>query len=392
MRKRLIFKIGIIRQKCGSVLNRIYGFVIKHFFFDQCGRGFSPGFPLKVFGGGNIKVGNNFRSMANCCLLSNDGEIIIGDNLSLNTNVQIGASGGKIYIGNNVLIGPNSVLRSADHGISRNRMIQKQPHVSGTIKIEDDVWIGSNVVILKNVNLGKGCVVAAGAVVTKNVEQYTIVGGIPAVKISERYPKLIFWDFDGVIKDSVDVKTQAFGKLFEAYGTSMAERVKAHHVANGGMSRFKKLPLYLSWAGVEPVQDRVDECCKKFSEIAFQGVINAPWVPGAENYLRINPNDQIFILVSATPEEELGLILEELSLKNCFSKVFGSPTSKIDAISMTLNNLCIKPEQCLMIGDALADLEAAQTNQVPFLLRRHESNGKVFADYKGNSIKDLTEL
>lgn len=380
-----------LMQKFGTFCLRIYGFALKQC-LAECGSNFVPGFPIKIIGGENIKIGNNFRSMGNCYLYGNKGEIVIGDNLSINTNVQIGASGGIIHIGNNVLIGPNVVLRAADHGISRNNLIKKQSHIGGVIRIEDDVWICSNAVVLRDVELAIGCVVAAGAVVTKNVEEYTIVGGIPAVKISERYPKLIFWDFDGVIKDSVDVKTQAFGKLFEAYGTSMAERVKAHHVANGGMSRFKKLPLYLSWAGVEPVQDRVDECCIKFSEIAFQGVINAPWVPGAENYLRINPNDQIFILVSATPEEELGLILEALSLKNCFSKVFGSPTSKIDAISMTLNNLCIKPEQCLMIGDALADLEAAQTNQVPFLLRRHESNGKVFADYKGNSIKDLTEL
>lgn len=204
--------------------------------------------------------------------------------------------------------------------------------------------------------------------------------------------KMIFWDFDGVIKDSVDVKTKAFVKLFENYGPIVMEKVKSHHVANGGMSRFKKIPLYLKWASEESIQERVDEFCNRFSEIAFQGVVEAPWVPGVENYLRSNPNDQIFILVSATPEEELGQILKELSLNNCFSKVFGAPTSKIDAISMTLKNLYIKPEQCLMIGDALADLEAAHTNQVPFLLRRHESNGKVFADYKGNSIKDLTEL
>lgn len=116
----------------------------------------------------------------------NDGEIIIGNNLSLNTNVQIGSSGGKIHIGNNVLIGFNVVLRAADHGLSRANLINKQTHVGGAIMVEDDVWIGSNAVILKNVRLGKGCVAAAGAVVTKDVEPYTIVGGVPAKKISER--------------------------------------------------------------------------------------------------------------------------------------------------------------------------------------------------------------
>ncbi len=145
-----------------------------------------PAYPLTILGGENITIGDNFRSMGHTYLYGNEGEIIIGNNISLNTNVHIGSSGGKIYIGNNVLIGPNVVLRAADHGISRKTLINKQPHIGGIITIEDDVWIGANAVILKNVRLGKGSVVAAGAVVTKDTEPYTVVGGVPAKKISER--------------------------------------------------------------------------------------------------------------------------------------------------------------------------------------------------------------
>lgn len=57
--------------------------------------------------------------------------------------------------------------------------------------------------------------------------------------------ELIFWDFDGVIKDSVSVKTLAFEKLFLPYGKKIAQKVKNHHEANGGVSRFEKIPLYL---------------------------------------------------------------------------------------------------------------------------------------------------
>lgn len=119
-------------------------------------------------------------------LYGNGGEIRIGDNCGMNTNVQIGSSGGKIVIGNNVLLGPNVVLRAADHGIVRAGLIRNQTHSGGEIIIEDDVWIAANVVVLKNVRLGKGCVVAAGAVVNKDVEPYSIVAGVPARKISER--------------------------------------------------------------------------------------------------------------------------------------------------------------------------------------------------------------
>ena len=204
--------------------------------------------------------------------------------------------------------------------------------------------------------------------------------------------QLIFWDFDGVIKDSVDVKAQAFVNLFAPYGVEIAEKVRAHHEANGGMSRFDKLPLYLRWAGEEPSEERVHEFCNRFSQLTLQEVIDAPWVPGAERYLRTNPYGQIFVLVSATPKGELCQILRALDLRKCFSAMFGATTSKNGAIRMTLGSRGIASQHCLMIGDARADMEAAQANQVPFLLRLHATNGRVFSDYAGPAMKDLTGL
>jgi phosphoglycolate phosphatase-like HAD superfamily hydrolase len=204
--------------------------------------------------------------------------------------------------------------------------------------------------------------------------------------------KLIFWDFDGVIKDSVEVKTRAFVKLFEPFGAEVAERVREHHVANGGMSRFDKLPIYLQWAGEKPSQSRVSECCDQFGQLVLQGVINAPWVPGVEAYIRSNPFQQIFVLVSATPQDELEQILRALNLTACFTGVFGAPTRKKDAIRMTIAARGLDSSVCLMIGDARADLEAAEANHILFILRRHETNSNAFADYAGPSIKDFTAL
>jgi len=204
--------------------------------------------------------------------------------------------------------------------------------------------------------------------------------------------KMIFWDFDGVIKDSVAIKTQAFLQLFESYGAHVLDKVKSHHEANGGMSRFDKLPLYLQWAGEIPNSQRVNQFCKRFSQLCLQGVINAPWVPGVENYLRNNPNRQMFILVSATPQEELEQILQALNIKDCFLSILGAPLSKNEAIHIMLERYALNPQECLMIGDARADLEAAESNHIFFLLRRHTTNTNVFVDYKGPTIKDFKEL
>lgn len=172
--------------KIEALLSLVYGAILG-LVIKKAGRRFMPGYPMKVIGGGNIVIGNNFRSMGGDYLYANGGVITIGDNMSMNTNVQIGASSGQITIGNNVLIGPNVVLRAADHGIALGATIRSQPHVGGMIFVEDDVWIGANAVILRDVRLGQGCVVAAGAVVTKDVEPYAVVGGVPARKISSRH-------------------------------------------------------------------------------------------------------------------------------------------------------------------------------------------------------------
>jgi len=166
-------------------LRRIYSYVCK-IQLGSCGRNFYAGYPLTLKSPANIFIGNNFTSMGINYLYADKGKIIIGDNCSLNTNVLIGASIGKIIIGSNVMIGPNVVIRAANHGTKRKSAMRFQKHKYGEIIIEDDVWIGSNAVITSGVNLATGTVVGAGAVVTKSSEPYSIIGGVPAGKISER--------------------------------------------------------------------------------------------------------------------------------------------------------------------------------------------------------------
>jgi len=110
----------------------------------------------------------------------------IGDRVSINRNTIISAKE-KVKIGNDVLIGPNVLINSGNHNFNRRDIpINKQGHTLAPIIIHDDVWIGGGVIILAGVTIGQGAVIAAGAVVTKDVEPYTIVGGIPAKKISDR--------------------------------------------------------------------------------------------------------------------------------------------------------------------------------------------------------------
>jgi phosphoglycolate phosphatase-like HAD superfamily hydrolase len=206
------------------------------------------------------------------------------------------------------------------------------------------------------------------------------------------HAKVIFWDFDGVIKESIQVKTDAFVELFRPYGKEVADRVREHHQKNGGVSRFKKIPLYLQWAGQEASASEVEDFYARFEKMVLQAVIDAPWVPGVESFLRSNPYHQKFIVVSATPQAELTQILQALDLSKCFAAVFGAPTSKQDGIRNSIIEDKLLSGDCLMIGDALADLEAAEANDVPFLLRRHDANTALFSGYTGQSVKDFSKL
>ena len=140
----------------------------------------------------NVSLGSNSFFGLDCKIYASElSEIKIGSNVTFNSNVMINARGkGRIVIGNNVLIGPNCVLRANNHSFTNTKKpISQQGMTEGSIFIEDDVWISSNSVILPNCRIGKGAIIGAGAVVTNNIEAYSIVGGVPAKKIRSRDSK-----------------------------------------------------------------------------------------------------------------------------------------------------------------------------------------------------------
>ena len=105
----------------------------------------------------------------------------LGKHVFINAGTRIQDQGG-VTIGNNCLIGHNVVFATINHGESPS---DRATLYCAPIVVEDDVWIGSNATILAGVTIGKGSIVAAGAVVTKDVPPMTIVGGVPAKKIKD---------------------------------------------------------------------------------------------------------------------------------------------------------------------------------------------------------------
>lgn len=113
----------------------------------------------------------------------------VGNNCGINTGTYINAKGGIIF-GNNVLIGSNVTISSGKHPIDGTEPpVFERPTEPLPIVIEDDVWIGANAVIMPGITLKKGTVVGAGAIVTKDTEEYSVVAGVPAKIIRYRNEK-----------------------------------------------------------------------------------------------------------------------------------------------------------------------------------------------------------
>ena len=169
------------------------GYLVRRWYlgrrFGALGDSALVGPGLLSIGGRNIHIGHHFSCWRNCTLAAcDDGYIQIGNRVGLNENVYINAcGGGRIVLGDNVLIAPNVVMRSSEHIIKDiKRPIIEQGDIVGEIIIEEDVWVASNATISGSVKIGRGAVVAAGSVVVRDVEPYSLVGGVPARFIKKR--------------------------------------------------------------------------------------------------------------------------------------------------------------------------------------------------------------
>jgi maltose O-acetyltransferase len=151
----------------GKEHRRVRASVCKHV-FSSCGQNV------------NVKKGAFFGS---------GGTIIIGDNSDIGLNAHIAGidAGGELLIGNDVIMAPDVTVFTLGHYyMDAEKLIRLQGSYASRVVIGDDVWISARVTILPGVTVGKGAVIAAGAVVTRDVEPYTVVGGVPARVIKRR--------------------------------------------------------------------------------------------------------------------------------------------------------------------------------------------------------------
>jgi acetyltransferase-like isoleucine patch superfamily enzyme len=136
--------------------------------------------------GGNIKIGAQCEILEGAIIHTYGGNVTIGAACSINPYVVIYGHG-NTTIGNNVLIAGHTMIIPSNHNFGdAGKPIKHQGNTSKGIQIEGDVWIGGGCSILDGVKISTGSIIAAGSVVTKDVEQHSVNAGVPSKKIRTR--------------------------------------------------------------------------------------------------------------------------------------------------------------------------------------------------------------
>jgi|SRR3972149_175475 len=178
----------------------------------------------------------------------------------------------------------------------------------------------------------------------------------------------VFLDFDGVIIDSVDIKTNAFAEMFRPYGSDIEAKVVEYHLAHGGVSRFEKFKYYYERLLNRSIDEtQIQQLGNQFSELVLIKVLEAPFVDGAfETLMKLKALNIPTYLVTGTPQEEIQYILKMRGLEDFFSGVYGAPAKKEHIVHSIIKQSHYSPDACLYVGDALTDYSAAQQNGLHF--------------------------
>jgi len=205
--------------------------------------------------------------------------------------------------------------------------------------------------------------------------------------------KGIIFDFDGVIAQSVQVKTDAFATLYKPFGDTVVNKVIKHHEANGGISRFDKIRLYhQSFLNKMVTKMEIEKLAEQFSNLVVKKVIESPYVPGVLEYIQQCSEKFNLFISTGTPTNEMIQILNKKGINEYFINVYGSPEKKSVHLSRIMSKYNYNPNELIFYGDAATDIEAAAEASIPFVLVKNSFNKELVSSFRGEIISNFKGL
>lgn len=186
--------------------------------------------------------------------------------------------------------------------------------------------------------------------------------------------KNIFWDFDGVIMDSMPVRNRGFELVLKEFPNEQVELLMQFHQKNGGLSRYVKFRHFFEEIRGEKITEKeIKEWANKFSQIMREELVQPNLlIQDTVNYIKKNHQKFNMHVVSGSDGEELRYLCEKLEISQYFLSIHGSPVPKKELVHNLLIKHEYKGDDTILIGDSINDYEAAEVNNIVFYAYNNE--------------------
>ena len=180
--------------------------------------------------------------------------------------------------------------------------------------------------------------------------------------------KAIFWDFDGVLMDSMPVRDRGFELVLESYPYQEVEQLLVYHRQNGGLSRYVKFRYFFEIIRNEAItESEVLTLAEKFSLVMKRELLNRELlISDSISFVKENHQNYKMHVVSGSDQNELRYLCQELQLDQYFVSIHGSPTPKKQLVTHLLKEFEYPSENVAFIGDSINDWEAASSSNIDF--------------------------
>lgn len=193
--------------------------------------------------------------------------------------------------------------------------------------------------------------------------------------------KIIVLDFDGVVVESNNIKHQAFYELFSGF-PDHCDEILTYHCTHNAVNRHDKFKYIMENILKQPFDQKLaDKWAFDFSDLTRNRIIHCPYVIGALEFIEYFYNKFPIYIASATPLDELKIILKQRGILQYFKGIYGAPLPKMEMFKDITKKETIKPHNILYVGDSYEDYEVASDFGCVFIARTNDY------DFKGLNVK-----